>query len=60
MDPFFGWTAAVLATYLAGCDLIENDTSANDRSDVPSKDVLVRRIVPPDNASITNRASTGA
>ena len=30
MDPLFGWTAAALTAYLAGCDSLENVTPTSD------------------------------
>lgn len=46
MDPFFGWTAAALAAYLAGRHLTEDVVTTSDRFEVPSPGLSVRCLAP--------------
>ena len=60
MDPFFGWTAATLTAYLAGCDMFENDIPTSDGTGVPNQGVPVSLSVSPDHRSETYQTCAGA
>jgi hypothetical protein len=45
MDPFFGWTAAVLTAYLVGYDVLGNDTPMSNGTDVSNQGESVSSLV---------------